>query len=140
MVQVVITHRNTALEPYPTAGPSVSGGSGTPQIQIHFIERNVFGNGIGIRVYGEMKIASGEFVWAREMKLNTVQVLLLTPEPPRPMGAHSGFIASKHIWHKGEYNNYASIMIILDDGTWEGPGVAPQDGSLWLDFEALGEE
>jgi len=133
MVQVVITDRSVL----PTAGPSVLGGTGTPLVHVHFIERNVFGNGIGVRVYGEIKMAAGEFVWARELKLNTLEVLLLTSEPPRPDG--HGYIANKHIWHKGEYDNYASIMIYNDAGTWEGPGTAPQDGSLWLDFEALGD-
>lgn len=133
MVQVIITNRATP----PTAGPSVLGGSGTPLVHVHYIERNVFGNGIGIRVYGELRIASGEYVWARDLLLNTLQMLLLTPEPNRPTGR--GYIAHKHIWHKGEWDNYSSVMIIGDDGSWQGPGTAPQDGSLWLDFEALGE-
>ena len=41
--------------------------TGTPEIHVHYIERDVFGNGIGIRVYGEIKIASGEIVYASEL-------------------------------------------------------------------------
>jgi hypothetical protein len=112
-----------------------------PEVHVHFVERSVFGNGIGIRVYGEMKIAAGEIVYAREMKLNCLQVLLLTPEVSRTTGgrADHGYMAHKWIYHKSEYGNWASIDVYLDDGTWQGPGTGPTGGSIWLDFEALGE-
>jgi len=99
-----------------------------PLIHIHFIERVVHGEGKAIRVYGEMKIAAKEYVYAHELKLNTIQVLLLTPET----GAHTGYMAQKWIYHKGEYDNYASIDVFDADGTEITAGTGPSDGSIWL--------
>lgn len=112
-------------------------GGGAPLIQIHSIERHVFGNGICIHVYGELKIAAGERVWARELKLKTIQTMNLTCEIPRRMG--HGYIANKYIYHKGEYGNYASIDVYDDTGAWGSRGQLPAEGSIWIDFEALGE-
>ena len=108
-----------------------------PLVHIHFIERTVQGTGIGIKVYGEMKIAAQEYVYARELKLNTVEVLNLTPET----GVHTGFMAQKYIYNKGQYDNYASIDVFDDAGheITAGSQYAPEDGSIWLNFEALGE-
>lgn len=122
-------------------------GYGVPVVQIHHIERHVHGNGIAIHIWGEMKIAAKERVYAREMGLNTLQVLLLTPET----GAHYPFTVSKYIHNKGELDNYASIDIFSGDSTWYemmssgrlqssgAPTALPADGSIWLNFEALGE-
>jgi len=119
-----------------------------PLIHIHFIERVVHGNGIAIKVWGEMKIAAKEYVYARELKLNTIQVLQLTPET----GAHYPFHVQKYIYHKGEYDNYASVDIFAFDYAYEmragdqgrgtqvsAPSTLPSDGSIWLNFVALGE-
>jgi len=108
-----------------------------PLIHIHHIERVVHGNGVAIKVYGEMKIAAGEYVYARELKLNTLEVLVLTPEVEK--NNSTGYIVQKHVYHKGEYDNYASIDIYDHDGTFQSPGRGPVDGSIWLDFIALGE-
>jgi len=108
-----------------------------PLIHIHYIERTVHGNGIAIKVYGEMKIAAGEYVYARELKLNTLEVLLLTPELDK--NNTIGYMAQKYIYNKGELDNYASIDIYADDGTFQAPGTGPTDGSIWLNFLALGE-
>jgi len=109
-----------------------------PLIHIHYIERVVHGNGIAVRVYGEMKIASREFVYARELKLNTIQCLQLTPMTGQQV---RGFAAQKWIYNKGEYDNYASIAVFDMDGNdiIAGHTNAPDDGSIWLDFTALGE-
>lgn len=107
-------------------------GGGRPIIHIHNIERKVHGNGIDLKVYGEMKIAANEQVWAKELKMKTIEVLCLTPEIPH--GQTTGFIANKHIHHKGEYGNYASIDVYDDTGTIQTAGVGPVDGSIWLDF------
>ena len=106
-----------------------------PLIHIHYIERTVHGNGIAIKVYGEMKIAAKEYVYARELKLNTIECLQLTPHT----GAHTGYIAQKWIYNKGEYDNYASIDVFDAAGTEVTAGMGPEDGSIWLDFIALGE-
>ncbi len=124
-----------------------SWGGGQPLIHVHHVARDVHGNGIAIRVYGEMLIAAKEVVFAKELKLNTIQVLTLTPEFIQTH-LEDAYVPSKWIYHKGEYNNYASIDIIkipTDGGgnteatAGNGPSVHPHEGSLWLDFIALGE-
>lgn len=134
MVEVIIPHYAHGG----SAGPASTGGTGAKSlIHIHSVRREVHGNGIVIKVYGEMKLHAGMYVYAREMKLNTVQVLLLTPELDE--NNTQGYMAQKYIYHKGEFDNYASIDVYADDGTWQGPGTGPVDGSIWLDFEAIGE-
>lgn len=134
MVQVTTTHRAS----YPSEGfEQLGSGQGTPQIHVHHVHRDVHGNGIAIRAYGEIKIAAGEFVWAHELKMNTLQVLTLTPEPCRQMNV--GYSVHKSIWHKGEYDNYASIDVFDNDGNFQAPGTPPVDGSIWLNFVAVGE-
>jgi hypothetical protein len=108
-----------------------------PLIHIHFMERTVHGNGIAIKVYGEMKIAAKEYVYARELKLNTIETLHLEPHT----GSHRGYMTQKWIYNKGEYGNYASIDVFDHAGNeiTAGSQYAPEDGSIWLDFIALGE-
>ena len=108
-----------------------------PLIHIHFIERVVHGSGIAVKVYGEMKIAAKEYVYARELKLNTIETLQLTPHT----GSHRGFMPQKWIYSKGELDNYASIDVFDHAGNeiTAGHAHAPEDGSIWLDFCATGE-
>jgi len=111
-------------------------GESNPLIHIHHVERNVFGNGIAIHVYGEMRIAAKEVVYARELKLNTIQTLTLTAET----GTHTSYNVQKYIHHKGSYDNYASIDIFNTTSDAEVTrGLGPDEGSVWIDFEALGE-
>ena len=122
-------------------------GGGQPLIHIHLVERTIHGNHVAVKIWGEMKIAAKEVVFARELKLKTLQVLLLTPEA----GWHAPTTVAKNIYHKGELDNYASIDILAVDtngyeytaGTRVGgitiPTSLPYDGSLWLNFMALGE-
>ena len=132
MVQVIIPTPHGG-----SAGPAASGTGAPPLIHIPAVERHVHGNGIAIHIYGEIKIASGTYVYARELKLNTLQTLLLTPELNRDNGL--GYMAQKFIYHKGEYDNYASIAVYDDNSVQQTPGTGPVDGSIWLDFESLGE-
>lgn len=124
-----------------SAGPAASGTGPTGLIHIHSVERHVHGNGIKIVVYGEIKIAAGQYVYARELKLNTLEVLLLTPEVNLGGGdVNMGYMAQKFIYHKGELDNYASIDVYDDAGEWQDPAAyGPVDGSIWLDFIAQGE-
>lgn len=120
---------------------------GAPLIHIHDVERHIFGNGIVVKIWGQMKIAAKEVVFARELKLNTLQVLMLTVES----GSHWPWTAQKWVYHKGEFDNYASIDILsptTDAYQWEAgtrtdaltlPSTLPADGSIWLNFMALGE-
>lgn len=121
-------------------------GGGHPLVHVHSVVRRVHGNEISIHVKGEMKIAAKEVVFARELKLNTIQVLLLTPESAMAEGAHYNYyLAQKWIHHKGEYDNYASVNVFrgTDDADATqmdaGNAHAPADGSIWLNFEAVGE-
>lgn len=113
-------------------------GGGAPLVHIHHIKRDIFGNGIAVVVYGEMKIAATERIWARELELKTLQVLVLTPEYcGRPA---NGYFADKYIYRKGEFNNYASIDIWSGAGALQPAGTSGlEDGSIWLNFIALGE-
>ena len=119
---------------------------GAPLIHIHDVERHVFGNATVVKVWGQMKIAAKEVVFARELKLNTLQVLLLTVET----GYHWPWTANKWVYHKGEFDNYASIDILSPQTgyQWDAdsrndpvvvPSTLPADGSIWLNFMALGE-
>jgi len=122
-------------------------GGGQPRIEIDHIARDIHGNGIAIRVYGQMKIAAKEVVFAHEFKLNTLEVLTLTVE----QGTHNIYVPSKWIYHKGEYDNYASIDVFcIDSGGYEMlaaskiatpsiPETLPDNGSIWLNFIAVGE-
>jgi hypothetical protein len=120
-----------------SAGPESEGTGPTTLIHIHSVQRHVHGNSIKIEVEGEMKIASHQYVYARELKLGTLQVLLLTPELNR--NDTHGYMAQKFIYHKGELDNYASIDVYDDAAEDQTPGVGPVDGSIWLDFIAKGE-
>jgi len=105
-------------------------------VAIHYIERHVHGNGIGIKVYGELLVHGKSWVWAHELKLNTLEELQLTP-----MGIDQAYGHGKYIYNKGLYGNYASIHVfdannVLLDVEHPGPETY---GSIWLDFEALGE-
>ena len=107
-------------------------------VHIHKVDRMVHGNGIDIKVYGELKIAAGEIIYAYELKLNTLEVLCLTP---MVYSHQRGYMASKYIVDKSHYDNYATIDVWTDDGNHVTPGSAeaPSDGSIWLDFIAEGE-
>lgn len=127
-----------------TLGPGTPPGQGTPLIHIHLVERTIHGNHVAVKIFGEMKIAAKEIVYARELKLKTLQVLLLTPEH----GVHQLFVPSKNIYHKGELDNYASIDVFsaaaneLTIAGAVGVSIAttgPDQGSIWLNFIAVGE-
>lgn len=127
-----------------TLGPGTPPGQGTPLIHIHLVERTIHGNHVAVKVWGEMKIGAKEIVYARELKLKTLQVLLLTPEH----GVHQMFVPSKNIYHKGQLDNYASIDVFSAAANELPPGgavgvviatAAPTDSSIWLNFVAVGE-
>lgn len=104
-------------------------------VAIHYVERTVHGNGIGIKVYGELLTYGDKIVYAYELKLNTLEELQLTP-----MGSDQWYIANKYIVDKGEYGNYASIHVYDTGGAIDDQNPGPEaEGSIWLDFEALGE-
>jgi len=127
-------------------------GGGNPLVHIHSIRREVFGNEISLWVAGEMRIAAKQVVFAKELKLNSIQVLVLTPES----ADHVPYIVSKWIYRKGQYDNYASIDIFAPTAGYElrsnngqrtqvatptidANSQLPYDGSLWLNFVAVGD-
>jgi hypothetical protein len=110
-----------------------------PRVEIHKVERAIHGNGIDIKVYGRMLIGSQEWVYARELKLNTVESLVLTVEHGGPKTV---FVPWKSIYHAGEYDNYASIDIWDVTNNHDSPPGDihnPDNGSIWLNFIAEGE-
>jgi hypothetical protein len=114
-----------------------SQGGGNPLIHIYGIEKRIHGNGVYCKVFGEMLIAAGERVWAHELKMNSIEVLTLTPELNLNNGL--GYMAQKYVHQKGAYNNYASIDIYDDASNWITAGNGPVSGSIWLDFVCKGE-
>lgn len=128
MVQVIFAQEHRTSD-------DIGYDSSNPVIHIHLVERHVHGNAVAIHVYGEMRIAAKEVVYARELKLNTIQTLNLTAET----GVHTGFNPQKYIHDKGEYDNWASIDIFDMAENQIVAGEGPDEGSVWLDFEAVGE-
>ena len=127
-----------------TIGPGTPSGQGTPLVHIHLIERTIHGNHVAVKIWGELKIGAKEIIYARELKLKTLQVLLLTPEH----GVHQMFVPSKNIYHKGELDNYASIDVFSATANELPPAgsvsvaiatAGPTDSSIWLNFVAVGE-
>lgn len=123
-----------------------SGIHGVPLIHIHDVERHIHGNSVVVKVWGQMKIAAKERIYARELKMNTLQILMLTVDD-----IVYPIVPVKWIYHKGEFDNYASIDILGPQSAWQFPAGAearqdvaaitalPHDGSIWLNFMALGE-
>ena len=110
-----------------------------PEVVIHYIERTVHGNGIAVKVWGEILTASQEVVNARDLELQTLQVLVLTPLTGKyTIDPHDETVRdtipwpTKYIWEKGRPDNYATVYLWDDTST-------EHTGSVWLDFHALGE-
>jgi hypothetical protein len=114
-----------------------SQGGGNPLIHVYAYKREASGSGVFGVVYGNMKIAAGERVWAHELKLNSIETLQLTPEVNLNNGL--GYMAQKYVSQPGLYNNYASIDIYDDASIWQSAGTGPVDGSIWLDFICTGQ-
>ena len=115
-----------------------------PRLEIQVQDRVVKGESVFVRVYGEMKIGAKERIYARDLGLRTLQLLMLQPEH----GTHNPYTTGVWIYRKGELDNYASIDIFSMDGyemylnaqvTVSAATTLPYDGSLWLGFIALGE-
>ena len=124
--------------------PKVTKRADGPRFEIQVQERVVKGESVFVRVYGEMKIGAKERVYARDLGLRTIQLLMLQPEH----GTHNPYTTGVWIYRKGELDNYASIDIFSMDGyemylnaqTQVSAATSlPYDGSLWLGFIALGE-
>jgi hypothetical protein len=107
-----------------------------PLIHIYFQERGVAGSGIASKTYGDVLIASREQLFAREVKLNTLWGLQLTPHLANFV---HGYEPMKWINQPGMYDNYATIQVFDDAGAEQTAGIGPCNGSVWLDFIAIGE-
>ena len=125
--------------------PKVTKRADGPRFEIQVQERVVAGEHVFVRVYGEMKIGAKERVYARDLGLRTIQLLMLQPEH----GTHNAYTTGVWIYRKGELDNYASVDIFSMDsyemlssgrvGSLSAATSLPYDGSLWLGFIALGE-
>jgi len=129
MVEVIITRGSDHT--------GASQGGGNPLIHVSNAERSVAGRSVHGKIFGSIKIAAGERVWAHELKLNSIETIVLTPELNLNNGV--GYMAQKYVHQPGAYNNYASIDIYDDASNWESAGNGPVDGSIWLNFVAAGE-
>jgi hypothetical protein len=111
------------------------------KVEIHAMERVRNGYSSFIRVYGEMRIAARECVLASELKLSTINMLMLTPESAAGAGTAGTLSSKAFIKQKGQFDNWASIDIYNDAGTYiiAGNAAALDNGSVWLQFMALGE-
>uniref|UniRef100_A0A6M3M1M1 Uncharacterized protein n=1 Tax=viral metagenome TaxID=1070528 RepID=A0A6M3M1M1_9ZZZZ len=116
-----------------------------PRLEIQVQERYVRGESVHVKVYGEMKIGAKERIYARDLGLRTLQLLMLQPEH----GTHNPYTTGVWIYRKGELDNYASVDIFSMAGyemistgrvgSLSAATTLPYDGSLWLGFIALGE-
>jgi len=116
-----------------------------PRLEIQVKERFVSGESVHVKVYGEMKLGAKEVIYARDLGLRTMQLLMLQPEH----GTHNAYTTGVWIHNKGELDNYASVDTfsmasyeLLSSGrssSLEAATSLPYDGSLWLGFIALGE-
>ena len=114
-----------------------------PRLEIQVQERYVRGESVHVKVYGEMKIGAKERIYARDLGLKTLQLLILQPEH----GTHNPYTTGVWIYRKGELDNYASVDIFSMAGyemydtrvSVSAATTLPYDGSLWLGFIALGE-
>ena len=109
------------------------------RVEIQAIERLTSGYSNVVKVYGEMKIGARESVYAHELKLSTIKMILLTPENTWGNGAE--WAAKVYIRQKGQFDNWASIDIYDSTGAEITPGhaQAQDNGSVWLAFLAVGE-
>jgi hypothetical protein len=78
-------------------------------------------------VWGNVRIAHGERIWARNIGLKSIDSLLLTPEG----GSVDAYFATKWVWYPKRPSNYASIHIFDHDGS-------AHSGSVDVNFYAIG--
>jgi hypothetical protein len=90
-------------------------------------------------VWGEALLKSQEVIKAEDLDLITIKNLVLTPVTgkyaidPHAEGSRDTIPwPTKYIWKKGEPMNEATVYLWDDTST-------EHDGSVWLNFIALGE-
>ncbi len=89
-------------------------------------------------VHGDVLLKSQEAMTSEGLDLITIKNLLLTPVTGKyTIDPHSGVKdtipwPTKYIWKKGEPMNEATVYLWDDTST-------EHDGSVWLNFIALGE-
>lgn len=80
-------------------------------------------------VWGEMEIQSPAMLNAADLRLKSIENILLTPD------SRVSYYATKQVMNKGRKGNTASIYLF--DGTASGSEVT--SGSHYLNFLAMGE-
>jgi len=107
----------------------------TPRVEIHTMQRFVHGNCTMLKSIGEILIAAKEYVYAWQLGLKTIETMRLTAEGAN----HAAYIPQKWVYHKGEYDNYASIDIFDAADAEITAGSGPSSGSVWLNYVAEGD-
>ena len=86
-----------------------------------------------IEVWGEIECGSPALVNARDLRLKSIQNIILTADASTLLNAPRFVNVSKQVFNKGQKRNNASIYI-YDIG-----GTAELSGSVYLNFLAMGE-
>lgn len=108
-----------------------------PEFEIDIAYRPKEGNE-AVVVWGEVLISSQEVIRSQDLDLLTIKNLLLLPQTGKyTTDPHSGVKdtipwPTKYIYNKGEPDNEATVYLWDDTST-------EHDGSVWLNFQALGE-
>lgn len=85
-----------------------------------------------VEVWGEIEVTSPALVHARDLRLKSIQNLLMTVDAQPARGVGDMF-ASKYVYSKGQKNNYASIYV------WDLSDGVQATGSHYINFLAMGE-
>ena len=86
-----------------------------------------------VEVWGEVEITSPALVRARDLRLKSIQNLLLTVDVQDTTGVGHDIFASKTVYNKGQKMNTASIYL------WDNSTSAEATGSHYVNFLAMGE-
>ena len=86
-------------------------------------------------VWGEIEVTSPARVNAADLRLKSIQNLILTVDTSDAMAGSTGhdIFASKTIYNKGRKGNQASIYL------WDNDSDAQSSGSHYVNFLAMGE-
>lgn len=84
-------------------------------------------------VWAEIEVGSPALLYARDLRLKSIQQLQLTPDVNGNQPANFDLIATKQIMNKGRKGNAASIYV------WDTSGTAHVSGSVYLNVLAMGE-
>ena len=86
-----------------------------------------------VEVWGEIECAHPALINARDLRLKSIQNIILTADASTLTGAPTHVNVTKQVFNKGQKRNQASIYIYDIEGT------SSLSGSVYLNFLAMGE-